>query len=171
MKNSKKVNVEVAARTVWLSDIQQRLTIMARALTGNPIEIFPAEREGGYKNNNFFLPISFAEFPTAEENLMFYHFRVLFLSIQQGLNLNWTSTDNEPSLELSQQRALESSEEILPVLFKLYSIDAAFLTFAKNHFIQKADAKKAPDFSWLFGKWMKNEVVAESENELQNFSD
>ena len=171
LKKNKKVNLEVAARTVCLSDIQARLTIMARALTGNPIEIFPAEREGGYKNNNFFLPVSFSEFPTAEENLIFYHFRVLFLSIQQGLNLNWTSEEKEPSLALSQQKALESSEKILEVLFKTYFIDEAFLTSAKNHFIQKADAKNEPDFSWLFGKWMKNEAVTDKDDLLQNFSD
>lgn len=171
LKKRKKNNPEIEARTVRLEDIKSRLTIMARALTGNPIEIFPAEREGGYKNNNFFLPVSFSEFPTLEENLLFYHFRVLFLSVQQGLNLNWTLTDKEASLELSQQKALESSEEILNVLFKSYTIDESFLTFAKNHFVQKADAKTDPDFSWLFGKWMKNEADVESENELQNFSD
>ena len=60
LKKSKKVRPEILARTVTLNAIKPRLTILARALTGNPIEIFPAEREGGYKNNNFFLPISFA---------------------------------------------------------------------------------------------------------------
>lgn len=54
LKKSKKIHPEIIARTVTLNDIKPRLTILARALTGKPIEIFPAEREGGYKNNNFF---------------------------------------------------------------------------------------------------------------------
>ena len=81
LKSRKKISPEIEARTVTLAEIKSRLTIMARALTGKPIEIFPAEREGGYKNNNFFLPISFAEFPTLEENLTFYHFRMLYLCV------------------------------------------------------------------------------------------
>ena len=171
LKSRKKTNPEEEARTVTLAGIKPRLTIMARALTGNPIEIFPAEREGGYKNNSFFLPISFSEFPTLEENLTFYHFRILYLSVQQRLNYNWTASEIEPPLVLSQQKALETSEEILCVLFEEFSIDRQFLVNAKDHFIQIATAKNGTDFSWLFGKWMKNEVRIESENVLRNFSD
>jgi nitric oxide reductase NorD protein len=171
LKSRKKTNPEIEARTVFLSEIKSRVTILARAITGKPIEIFPAEREGGYKNNNFFLPISFAEFPTLEENLTFYHFRILYLSVQQRLNYNWTSEETEPTLILSQQKALDTSDEILSVLFEEFSIDRAFLANAKNHFIQKSVAKKEPDFSWLFGKWMKNEVEVDKDAELKNFSD
>lgn len=137
LKNRKKISPEIEARTVTLAAIKPRLTIMARALTGNPIEIFPAEREGGYKNNNFFLPISFSEFPTLEENLTFYHFRVLYLSVQHRLNFNWTADEAEPDLAVSQQRALETSEEILAILFKEFSIDEQFLAEAKKTFYRK----------------------------------
>ncbi|PWA08556.1 nitric oxide reductase activation protein NorD [Flavobacterium laiguense] len=171
LKKSKKVSPEITARTIMLSEIKPRLTILARAITGNPIEIFPAEREGGYKNNNFFLPISFAELPTLEENLTFYHFRLLYLCVQQRLNHNWKVEETEPTLILSQQKALETSKEILSILFQEFSIDAQFLVDAKNHFIQKTATKKDPDFSWLFGKWMKNEVVIDSDETLKNFSD
>jgi nitric oxide reductase NorD protein len=171
LKKSKKTNPEITARTVTLSEIKPRLTILARAITGNPIEIFPAEREGGYKNNNFFLPISFSELPTLEENFMFYHFRILFLSIQQRLNYNWVPQDEEPTLVLSQQKALEASEKILTVLYSEFSIEAKFLADAKKHFIQKTDPKKEPDFSWLFGKWMKNEVEVNQADVLHHFSD
>ena len=33
---------------VKLSEVSSELTLLARALTGKPIEILPAEREGGY---------------------------------------------------------------------------------------------------------------------------
>jgi nitric oxide reductase NorD protein len=171
LKKRKKINPEIEARTVFLNEIKSRLTILARALTGNPIEIFPAEREGGYKNNNFFLPISFAELSTLEENLTFYHFRILFLSVQQRLNYNWTADEIEPALPLSQQKALETSQEILDILFEEFSLDRQFFENVKQYFSLKVTAKKESDFSWLFGKWMKNEVVTDSDEMLHNFSD
>ena len=171
LKKSKKVRPEILARTVTLNAIKPRLTILARALTGNPIEIFPAEREGGYKNNNFFLPISYAELPSKEENLTFYLFRILYLSVQQRLNLNWTSAEKEPPLELSQQKALESAEEILAILFDEFSIDKKFHNQLIQHFSAKATQKKSADFSWIYGKWMQNDKESKSDNILQNFSD
>ena len=140
-------------------------------MTGNPIEIFPAEREGGYKNNNFFLPISFAELPTKEDNLTFYLFRILYLSIQQRWNLNWNSEEKEPSLELSQKKAFESSEMILVNLFDEFSIDKKFHAQLKQHFLEKATEKIAPDYSLLYGKWMQNEKEVKSDSVLENFSD
>ncbi len=171
LKKSKKINPELLARTVTLNNINSRLTILARALTGRAIEIFPAEREGGYKNNNFFLPISFGELATAEANLTFYLFRILYLSVQQRLDFNWTIEDKEPGLQLSQQKAFDTSQEILAIIFDEYAIDEKFHTYVKNHFIQKATAKTEPDFSWLYGKWMQNAKELEADWTLENFSD
>ena len=171
LKKSKKVRPEILARTVTLNAIKPRLTILARALTGNPIEIFPAEREGGYKNNNFFLPISYAELPSKEENLTFYLFRILYLSVQQRLDLNWTSAEKEPSLELSQQKALETAEEILAVLFDEFSINKKFHAQLKQHYAAKATEKIKADFSWIYGKWMQNDKEVKSDSVLENFSD
>ena len=53
-KKNKKVSADVLSRTVFLDDIKPRLAILSRAVTGESIELFPAEREGGYKRNNFF---------------------------------------------------------------------------------------------------------------------
>jgi nitric oxide reductase NorD protein len=171
LKKSKKIHPEITARTVTLNDIKPRLTILARALTGKPIEIFPAEREGGYKNNNFFLPIFFSKLPTKKDNLTFYLFRILYLSVQQRLNLNWTLEEKDQPLALSQQKAFETSEEILTILFEEFSIDKKFHTETKLHFIQKENGKNAPDFSWLYGKWMQNEIEKNSNTILENFSD
>ena len=171
LKKSKKISPEILARTVTLTSIKPRLTILARALTGNPIEIFPAEREGGYKNNNFFLPISFAELSTKEDNLTFYLFRILYLSVQQRLNLNWTLEEQDQPLALSQLKAFETSDDVLAILFEEFSIDKKFHTETKQHFIQKKKKKIAPDFSWLYGKWMQNEKELKSDSVLENFSD
>ena len=171
LKKSKKISPEILASTVTLTSIKPRLTILARALTGNPIEIFPAEREGGYKNNNFFLPISFAELSTKEDNLTFYLFRILYLSVQQRLNLNWTLEEQDQPLALSQLKAFETSDDVLAILFEEFSIDKKFHTETKQHFIQKGNEKIAPDFSWMYGKWMQNEKEVKSDSVLENFSD
>lgn len=104
------------ARSVFLEDMKPRLTLMARALTGHPIEIFPAEREGGYKDNNFFLPISVALFENKERNVTFYFFRIAYLSCQKELDLNWQ--DMETIEELSQSKARETSKEVLRVVIR-----------------------------------------------------
>ena len=171
LKRIKKVNPEISARTISLNDIKPRLTILARAFTGKPIEIFPAEREGGYKNNNFFLPISFAEFSTIEENRKFYLFRILYLTIQQRLDLNWKSSDTEQSLALSQQKAEETSHQVLEVLFEEFPITKEIYNKAKRHFEQKIDSKTGVDYSWIFGKWMRNEIEQKTDSVLENFSD
>jgi len=97
-KNKRLNDAEILSRQINLSDIKPRLTLFARAICGVPIEIFPAEREGGYKNKNFFLPINCSLFPTKEENLKFYFFRTVYLSIQKQLNFNWDNQDNSPEL-------------------------------------------------------------------------
>jgi len=171
LKKAKKVSPEILARTVTLNDIKPKLTILARALTGNPIEIFPAEREGGYKNNNFFLPVSFAELPTKAENHTFYLFRILYLSVQQRLNLNWNALAEEPTLELSQQKALESADKILSILFDEFSLEKEFHDCLFQHFIQKSNPKTAVDLSWIYGKWMHNDSEQKAETVLENFSD
>ena len=85
-KRRSKRKQEDIAYAVHLKDIKPRLTILSRAITGKAIEIFEAEREGGYKNNNFFLPPKFADFPSTDENIAFYLFRILYLSVQKKLN-------------------------------------------------------------------------------------
>ncbi|ESU29209.1 nitric oxide reductase activation protein [Flavobacterium limnosediminis JC2902] len=168
-KNNKKTDAETLSKTVFLNDIKPRLTLLASALTGKPIEIFPAEREGGYKNNNFFLPISFSALRTFEENLSFYLFRTLYLSEQKALDLNWTI--EEPSLEVSQQKALETAPVVLEKIFNDYPVTKKIHETIATCFQQKATEKKPADFSWLYGKWMKNEPEVKTDNQLHNFSD
>ena len=170
LKKKQKPSDEQAAKTVMLEDIKPRLTILARALTGQSIAIFPAEREGGYKDNNFFLPVSFGALPTVEANLTFYLFRTLYLSVQQSLNLNWQPTDEEPSLETSQQKAAETSSQVLAILFEDYTLDERFYQDAKAHFSFEKNKKDDADYSWLYGKWMRNENKETNELSLENFS-
>ncbi|WP_372767531.1 nitric oxide reductase activation protein NorD [Lutibacter sp.] len=161
---------ENLAHAVNLDDLKPRLTIFARAITGESIEIFEAEREGGYKNNNFFLPVKFAEFPSEDENISFYLFRILYLSVQKNLNLNW-SDNREHDLLASQQKADETSKIVLESLFEQFpatrNYHEKFIQFYKG----KAKEESLADATFIYGKWMRNNPETPSEKILKNFTD
>ncbi len=170
-KRRSKISTELNLHRVTLEEIRPRLTLMARAFTGLPIEVFPAEREGGYKDYNFFLPSSVTLFTTADENLSFYFYRVVYLAVQQQLRLNWYSEETPLLLE-SQNVAISTAPQVLKVLSEDYPM--AFELH--NHFKQKIedtikDATALPDFTWLYGKWMKNEAKTNKNNQLENFAE
>jgi len=157
-------------QTVKLDDIKPRLSIFARAITGKPISIYTAEREGGYKNNNFFLPEYYAQFKTKEENLSFYLFRVLYLSVQKNLNINWQEGIDHP-IEASRENALKSAEIILPVLFEQFPITEQIHLNLKELYTAKASEKKPVDYSFIYGKWMRSLAENNSDKQLQNFNE
>jgi nitric oxide reductase NorD protein len=159
-RNKKKILLDNNA--VFLKDVKPRLTILARAITGNPIEIFPAEREGGYKNNNFFLPIYFNELSTKEKNLGLYFFRILFLSVQSELNIN---------LIADEVFSEEKKQQIIDLLFQKYPNAEEIYEELKIHFELNATPKKPTDFSWIYGKLMQNDKEENTETILENFSD
>ena len=146
------------------------MTIFARAITGNSIDIYPAKREGGYKNNNFFLPILYSELPTYEENLSFYLFRILYLSVQKNLNINWQDTTDHP-LEDSQEKALKSSKEILENLFEEFPISEGIHIELFNYYKSLATNKIPADYTFLYGKWMRNNPETSPEKKLKNFNE
>ncbi len=158
------------ANAVLLSDLRQKLTIIARAITGESIEIFEAEREGGYKNNNFFLPVRFSDFKSQNENVSFFLFRVLYLSIQQKLQLNWHD-NQEHDLASSQQKAFETSQEILIQLFEQFPVTEKLYYQFLEFYREKAGPKNLPDFSFIYGKWMRNNIEKSNNDPLNNFSD
>ena len=159
-RNKKKILLDNNA--VFLKDVRPRLTILARAISGKAIEIFPAEREGGYKNNNFFLPIYFNELSSKEQNLSFYFFRILFLSVQSEMNINLIADEVFPE---------EKNQQILTLLFQKYPNAEEIYEELKTHFELKATPKKPADYSWIFGKLMQSDKEENSETILENFTD
>ena len=169
-KAKKKDAIATDVKTVQLIDVKQRLTIFARAITGKPIDIFTAEREGGYKNNNFFLPIMYSEFDLYEQNLSFYLYRILYLSIQKNKNKNWQKGLEFP-LEESRREALNSSNEILQQLFEEFPITKEIHSELHDYYKAKETNKLPADYSFLYGKWMLNTKEINSDNKLKNFND
>ncbi len=169
-KRRKKVKEANLVHAVNLEDIKSRLTVFARAITGKSIDIYVAEREGGYKNNNFFLPKTIVFFPTTEENISFYLFRVLYLSIQKNQNLNWFD-ETEHNLEESQEKAFASTEKILPTLFEQFPITEKSHQQFYKFFTENPQKKKEVDYSFLYGKWMRNTKEDDLKDTLKNFTD
>ncbi len=169
-KRKKKEKEQAISRAVNLADMKPRLLILARAITGESIEIYEAEREGGYKNTNFFLPARFLEFPSIEENSSFYIFRVLYLSVQKNLELNWNDNQEHELIE-SQQKALESSKIVLESLFKQFPISKKYYENFIKFYSEKQKKEKLKDFTFIYGKWMRNNPEESSEEKLQNFTE
>ncbi|NOY47719.1 MAG: VWA domain-containing protein, partial [Chlorobi bacterium] len=169
-KRRKKKKQASLVHAVNLSEVKPKLTLFARAITGKPIEIFEAEREGGYKDNNFFLPAVMADFSSEKENVSFYLFRVLYLSIQKNLGLNWNDT-LEHDLNASQQKAQETSGKVLHNLFKEFPITKAYHQKYIQFYKDKFKEKDAADVTFLYGKWMRNSLEESSEKKLKNFTE
>lgn len=168
-KRKKKKAFDDLTHKVELKDIRPRLTILARALCGEAIEIYPAEEEGGYKDNIFFLPSSFAEFSTIEENTSFYLYRTLYLFQQRELRLNWKEKSIE--LALSRQKATESSTEVLKHLAIDFPELISLHDRLKEQFLQREFLEEVSSY-WLYGKWMSNDLLPNKyDNALENFDE
>lgn len=163
-------NKENIAHAVNLTDLKPRLTIFARAITGESIEIFEAEREGGHKNNNFFLPVTFSDFPSSAENISFYLFRVLYLSVQKNLDLNWNDNKEHELIE-SQQKAQETSSFVLESLFEQFPVAKQYHKKLEQFYQSNVKEKELADFSFIYGKWMRNNLEGDDKNPLENFTD
>ena len=168
-KRRKKVKENAILTTAKFEDLKPRLTLFARAITGNSIELYVAEREGGYKNNNFFLPKQIDFFNTIEENISFYLFRVLYLSVQKNFNLNWTDNQEHDLVE-SQQKAQTFSKEILETLFDDFPVTVKYYNNFVAYFQSKASNTSQVDFSFIYGKWMRNSSDEEEKDSRRNFT-
>jgi len=167
----KRETLEADSKTVKLVDVKPRLSILARAITGESIDIYPAKREGGYKNKNFFLPTLFSEFTTYQENLSFYLFRILYLSIQKKLDLNWKDTI-EHSLEESQEKAQAKSKQILSILTEEFPITNSIHQQLLDFYNSETTDKIPVDYSFIYGKWMRNSPETNQNNpSLKNFNE
>ncbi len=162
----KKIDPLVIARTVNLDEIKPKLNIIARALTGNPIDILGASRDGGWQNNTFFLPTSFNKLPTAKENIQYYMFRLCYLYIQQKLGFNWQPSVDKTDQE-SQEKAVETSKQVLTVLFEEFNVLIPIYKKIKKTLETEASLNpknNLPDYTWLYGHWMKNKPEKSGED-------
>ncbi len=169
LKRSRDKAGQSLVQKVDLEQVRPRLTLLARAVSGESIDLFPAEREGGYKGRNFFLPVSFSRFPTWEQNLELYLFRVLYLHTQRELGLNWDRQVDDTSL--SVQRALDTSPQVLHRLIAGFPAANDLHERLLTGFSAPSAPRILSELSWLYGKWMYDDSPFQDETVLQNFSD
>lgn len=167
--NRKKDDEGLLLRRVKLDEIRPRLTIFARALSGLPIDLYAAEREGGYKNNYFFLPESMALFADKQDNLGYYLFRAIYMAEQQKLNLNWED-DAEHGIEQSRAKARETANQVLDKLQLEFPVAAELHKHLKAQLVGASGKTGKTDLSWLYGKWMRNERQ-QQHRQLKNFDE
>ncbi len=147
-------------KTVQLSEVKDRLSVLAKALTGENIEILTAEKEGGFQNRFFFLPISYSHGSSKEENQKYYIFRILYLSEQKRLGLNWPpgfDADRKKSLKEASQNhtiVLENMRENYPGSIDL--MDTVILTERLYQNRLAKDPNLELDQSLLHGLWMSS---------------
>ncbi len=169
----RQVGLENATHAVNLEEVSSRFVILSRALCAESIEIFSSEREGGWKDNLFFLPKEITLFPSEELNLQFYIFRMFYLSIQKELRYNWSHFETHSTQE-SQQKALETSVEVLTKLFDEFPLlkdiyDHLLAEWQKIH--ETKEPAEIADLSWFYGRWMKNSEHYNKSEKLKNTSD
>ena len=160
---------------VLLAPLKPRLTLIARAISGQPINIVTSEREGGWKDFSFYLPERVAFSESAMVNSNFYLFRIIYLITQMKLNLNLTLPDT--SIVNAQEEALRQSSTILTELFQEYPLLKEMYENLKqtlNDFYNKTEI--SVDTTWLFGRFMYNSntlntTVETNKEESQNDTD
>jgi nitric oxide reductase NorD protein len=148
---------------VKLEDVLDRLTILAKAFTGADISVYTAQEEGGYKDQNFFLPEKVSLLNNEDANLSFYFYRVLYLSVQWELALNWKDK-SEHSKEESRQQAIKTSKEVLTKMRKDYPLGFSL----HENFVSQLSDEEDDKTHWIYGKWMNN-TKSYGVKELKNF--
>ncbi|RLD51088.1 MAG: NorD protein, partial [Bacteroidetes bacterium] len=151
-KRFKKTDPEVLGRTATLDVMNGRLTLIATALCGKKIEVFPGEMEGGVKDTFFYLPDSFSKLPTLEQNIKFYIYRIVFHSIQFEKQFN--VTPHNASLNEVRQLAKADAHDVVGIMEKDFPSVADYYHSIEDLFgTESKKSGKIPDY-WLYGKYM-----------------
>ncbi len=136
---------------VNLADVENRLSILARALTGEHIRIKPAELEGGYAGHSFYLPQFCDRYESTSLNTSFYIFRTVFLC---ALKLHERRAAIAPpqGLEAARKHCSDLSESILQQI-KL-EFEPFFENFQALIEIEQIRFAELSQCFWLWGRWL-----------------
>lgn len=140
----------------FLHELHQRLTVLARALSGDALEIAPATAEGGFAGNVLYLPTVCSISEDKEINEKFYIFRTAYLCAQRDLGLNWTDQKYQNIAE-SRRRASQTAPQVLALMDTEYPglmpVVQQIIALEENR--QRILNKDNPDFSLLYGRWLR----------------
>ncbi len=152
-RKSSVLTEEEEQRTVYLDDIRGILTILARVLTGKPLEIVTAEREGGLKGKYVFLPQKFFFLKNKELNIKYFQYRVFYLTTAYNL-LQENDDLNYGNVKYGEKPDRIISERLIAEYPLIELIKDELITELGNYF----DSKNLPvDNSWLLGNIKKDD--------------
>ncbi len=144
---------------IKLEDVHARLTLLARMLCEEPIEIVRAEQEGGVNGLFFYLPAAFSLGKDREQNALFYLFRVVYLSLQRELGLNWQTGEKFSLLE-SRQMAQTTSPQVLELLYWRYPAMQACFADLLTQLTAVAQSESEQALAW--GHWFSPTTQTQS---------
>ncbi len=166
---TRKKNKNIAEHTAYLDDIKFKIQILASALCEQNIDIYEAEKQGGYKNEAFFLPAHSSFFPTQEENIQYYVFRILYMYAQKKLGYNWKDNALHSDIE-----SLTIAEEFAPQVLRLLYQEFPFIEPWHEELILKFPLTAIPHSEkpsfWLYGKWMTDEMPIPAATNLEHIN-
>lgn len=147
------VSVELTSEEgVKLSQIHPRLTLFCQLLCDLPsLKIIAVADEGGWSEPVFFMPEQICFGTYIWQNLQFYLFRALYLTIQRKQNANWHSPGEYP-LTLSRQKALEQAGAILGELYQIFPDTEIWVTSLLQSLRQQALFEQELFLPW--GRWI-----------------
>ncbi len=150
-------------RMVKLEEINGELTILARVLTGKDINIFTAEKEGGIKGKNIFLPEKFHLLKNKVLNIKYYQFRVFYFTkiFQMIENRKYTL----PYGKLEKDK----DSPILNSLFNEFPlIENLYRELVVELEIYYSQRKSEIDYSWLLGSIRKADSNSDISEKMDN---
>ena len=156
------VDEERLNRVVLLEELQDRLELVAKALTGHAIQIKLAEREGGFHQHIFFLPKQIDCFSTRELNVSCYLFRICFLTVQRHLGINL-----KKYREIEAEDRLFASQELAQILSIVMQTWPGFRERCEE-LIQEAQAEEERQV-YLYGRKIAPSVFHQLDQTITSF--
>jgi len=154
---------------VPLKNITAKLSILARAASGQAIDIQPSEREGGWQGNTFYLPQIANMFSSVDGNIRFYIFRICYLAVQKKLLANWPEASQHTVAE-SRIAAFQAAHAILPALFNEFpGLKKIHQQLRDALPVSEKEGAEA-DFSWLYGRFFRTVQIPIEGDHLRNIN-
>lgn len=104
-------------RRVVFGDQRGSMSLLARALSGESLELVPTKSHAGWAGHYLFFPHAQDQFLNYQDNVAYYRFMVFYLCAQRKLGLNWRKKDGSFDKEQAVDMAAQAEPAVLEALF------------------------------------------------------
>lgn len=111
----------VPEHAVALTQVRTHLTLIARTLSGEPLDVQEAEDTGGYAGDILYLPRRMEFADTRQDNALAYVYRIAYTVTSRQLGLNWSGQQagTSPMQVLGTLLAVPATLRALEAVFPL----------------------------------------------------